>query len=149
TKEILKEFIPHRNDVLVSDLDEFKDNIVISERKNGLTQMAVRSVNDGSQHYLDIGVVAYTVYPGTNVEYDTDMVRYGYTSLVTPSSTYDYNMHTKEKTLRKQQEVVGGYDAGDYVTERLFATAADGTQVPISLVYKKGFPKNGTSPLLL
>jgi oligopeptidase B len=149
TKEHWKEFIPHRNDVLVSDLDEFKDYIVISERKNGLTQMAVRSLKDGSQHYLDFGEAAYTVYPSTNVEYDTDMVRYGYTSLVTPSSTYDYNMHTKEKTLRKQQEVVGGYDAGDYVTERLFATAADGTQVPISLVYKKGFPKNGTSPLLL
>ncbi|TYR35096.1 S9 family peptidase [Sphingobacterium phlebotomi] len=148
-KEHWKEFIPHREDVLVSDIDEFKDYIVISERKNGLTQMAVRSLKDGSQHYLDFGEAAYTVYPSTNVEYDTDMVRYGYTSLVTPSSTYDYHMNTKEKTLRKQQEVVGGYDVENYVTERLFATAADGTQVPISLVYKKGFPKNGKSPLLL
>src|SRR5690606_1244525 len=149
TKEHWKEFIPHRNDVLVSALDEFKDYIVISERQNGWTQMAVRSLRHGRQHSWDSGEAAHTGYPSTNVEYDTDMVRYGYTSLVTPSSTYDYNMHTKEKTLRKQQEVVGGYDAGDYVTERLFATAADGTQVPISLVYKKGFPKNGTSPLLL
>ncbi|WP_317170938.1 S9 family peptidase [Sphingobacterium micropteri] len=149
TKEYWKEFIPHRKDVLVSDIDEFKDYIVISERKNGLTQMAVRSLKDGHQHYLDFGEAAYTVYPSTNVEYNTDMVRYGYTSLVTPSSTFDYNMSTKEKTLRKQQEIVGGYDADHYVTERLFATVADGTQVPISLVYKKGFPKNGKSPLLL
>ncbi|WP_239018710.1 S9 family peptidase [Sphingobacterium corticibacterium] len=148
-KEHWKEFIPHREDVLVSDIDEFKDYIVISERKNGLTQMAVRSLKDGHQHYLDFGEAAYTVYPSTNVEYNTDMVRYGYTSLVTPSSTFDYNMNTKEKTLRKQQEIVGGYDADHYVTERLFATVADGTQVPISLVYKKGFPKNGNSPLLL
>ena len=149
TKEYWKEFIPHREDVLVSDIDEFKDHIVISERKNGLTQMAVRSLKDGHQHYLDFGEAAYTVYPSTNAEYNTDMVRYGYTSLVTPSSTFDYNMNSKEKTLRKQQEIVGGYDADHYVTERLFATVADGTQVPISLVYKKGFPKNGNSPLLL
>ncbi|PRD46754.1 S9 family peptidase [Sphingobacterium haloxyli] len=149
TKEHWKEFIPHRDDVLVSDIDEFKGYIVISERKNGLTQMAIRSLKDGTQHYLNFGEAAYTVYPSTNVEYDTDMVRYGYTSLVTPSSTYDYNMNTKERTLKKQQEVVGGYDAENYVTERLFAIAADGTQIPISLVYKKGFSKNGKSPLLL
>ncbi|WP_240904857.1 S9 family peptidase [Sphingobacterium sp. SGR-19] len=149
TKEHWKEFIPHRDDVLVSDIDEFKDYIVISERKNGLTQMAIRSLRDGTQHYLNFGEAAYTVYPSTNVEYDTDMVRYGYTSLVTPSSTYDYNMNTKERTLKKQQEVVGGYDAENYITERLSAIAADGTQIPISLVYKKGFSKNGKSPLLL
>ncbi|PRD51247.1 S9 family peptidase [Sphingobacterium gobiense] len=148
-KEHWKEFIPHRHDVLVSDIDEFKDYIVISERKNGLTQMAIRSLKSGTQHYLNFGEAAYTVYPSTNVEYDTDMVRYGYTSLVTPSSTYDYNMNTKERTLKKQQEVVGGYNAENYITERLFAIAADGTQIPISLVYKKGFSKNGKSPLLL
>ena len=148
-KEHWKEFIPHRDDVLVSDIDEFKEYIVISERKNGLSQMAIRSLKDGTQHYLDFGEAAYTVYPSTNVEYDTDIVRYGYTSLVTPSSTYDYNMNTKERSLKKQQEVVGGYDSENYVTERLFATAADGTQIPISLVYKKGFAKNGKSPLLL
>lgn len=149
SKEHWKEFIPHREDVLVSDIDEFKDYVVISERQNGLTQMAVRSLKDDSQHYLDFGEAAYTVYPSANVEYNTDVVRYGYTSLVTPSSTFDYNMETKEKTLRKQQEVVGGYDSEHYVTERLFATAADGTAIPISVVYKKDFQKNGESPLLL
>src|SRR5690606_18874781 len=149
TKEYWKAFIPHREDVLISDINEFKNYIVISERKNGLTQMAVRSLKDRHQHYLDFGEAAYTVYPLTNVEYNTDMVRYGYTSLVTPSSTFDYNMNTKEKTLRKQQEVVGGYDSEKYVTDRLFASGGDGAQTPISLVYKKDFPKNGKSPLLL
>lgn len=148
-KENWKEFIAHRSDVLVSDIDEFKDFLVVSERKGGLTQMAIRSLADGSQHYLDFGEAAYTVYPSTNMEYDTDVVRYGYTSLVTPSSTFDYNMKTKAKDLKKQQEVVGGYDAASYVTERLFATATDGTKVPVSLVYKKGVKKDGNAPLLL
>lgn len=148
-KENWKEFIAHRSDVLISDIDEFKDFLVVSERKGGLTQMAIRSLADGSQHYLDFGEAAYTVYPSTNMEYDTDVVRYGYTSLVTPSSTFDYNMKTKAKDLKKQQEVVGGYDAASYVTERLFATATDGTKVPVSLVYKKGVKKDGNAPLLL
>ncbi|TYP91548.1 oligopeptidase B [Sphingobacterium allocomposti] len=148
-KEHWKEFIPHREDVLVSEIDEFKNFLVISERKNGLTQMAIRSLEDGTQHYLDFGEQAYTVYPSTNAEYNTDIVRYGYTSLVTPSSTFDYNMRTKAKELKKQQEVVGGYNAEEYVTERLFAAAEDGTKIPISLVYKKGFVKNGQAPLLL
>lgn len=149
TKEHWKDFIPHRADVLVSEIDEFKNFLVISERKNGLTQMAIRSLKDDTQHYLDFGEAAYTVYSSTNVEYNTDVVRYGYTSLVTPSSTFDYDMQTKKKELKKQQEIVGGYDATDYVTERLFAKATDGTRIPISLVYKKGFAKNGHAPLLL
>ncbi len=149
TKEHWKDVIPHRSDVLVAGLDEFKDFVVVSERKNGLTQMAVRSLKDHSQHYLNFGEAAYTVYPSVNEEYDSQVVRYGYTSLVTPSSTFDYDMQTKEKTLKKQQEVLGGYNAEDYVTERQFATAADGTKIPVSLVYKKGFEKNGKAPLLL
>lgn len=140
---------PHRADVLVSDIDEFKDFLVISERKNGLTQLAVRNLKDGKQHYLDFGEAAYTVSPSTNVEYNLSTVRYGYTSLVTPSSTYEYNMETHEKKLLKQQPVLGGYDAGNYTTERIFAKAKDGTSVPISIVYKKGFKKDGQSPLLL
>lgn len=148
-KENWKEMIPHRADVLVSDIDEFKDFLVISERKNGLTQLAVRNLKDGKQHYLDFGEAAYTVSPSTNVEYNLSTVRYGYTSLVTPSSTYEYNMETHEKKLLKQQPVLGGYDAGNYTTERIFAKAKDGTSVPISIVYKKGFKKDGQSPLLL
>lgn len=149
TKDNWKEFIPHREDVLVSGLDEFADFLVIAERKNGLTQMAVRSLKDGAQHYLNFGEAAYTVYPSTNVEYNTDVVRYGYTSLVTPSSTFDYNMVTKEKELKKEQVVLGGYNAADYTTERVFAKAKDGTSIPMSIVYKKGFNKDGKAPLLL
>jgi len=148
-KENWTEFIPHRPDVLVAGIDEFKDYIVISERKNGLTQLAVRSLKDNSQHYLDFGEAAYTVFPSTNVEYNTDVVRYGYTSLVTPSSTYEYHMGTKKKDLLKQQEVLGGYNPQEYTTERIFAKAKDGTAVPISLVYKKGTALDGKAPLLL
>ncbi|WP_353127030.1 S9 family peptidase [Parapedobacter pyrenivorans] len=144
-----KEVIPHREDVLLEDVDEFKDFLVISERKNGLIQLAIRNLGEGSQHYLDFGEEAYTAYPAANPEYNTTILRYGYTSLTTPSSTYDYDMNTHEKTLRKQQEVVGGYNVADYTTERLYATAEDGTRVPISLVYKKGFKKDGNAPLLL
>ena len=148
-KENWREYIAHRPDVLIESIDEFRDFIVISERKNGLNNLAIRNIHDNSQHYLDFGEPAYTVYPSTNEEYDTDVVRYGYTSMVTPSSVYDYNMKTKDKTLLKQQEVLGGYDAKNYVTERLFATATDGTKVPISLVYKKGTKKDGSAPLFL
>ncbi|GGH25744.1 oligopeptidase B [Sphingobacterium alkalisoli] len=148
-RENWSEFIPHRSDVLVEGIDEFRDYLVISERKNGLTNLAIRNLSDHSTHYLDMGEPTYKVFSSTNEEYESDLVRYGYTSLVTPSSTYDYNMKRKEKTLLKQQEVVGGYDAGQYVTERLFATAKDGTKVPISLVYKKGIKKDGSAPLYL
>ncbi|WP_353195271.1 S9 family peptidase [Parapedobacter defluvii] len=148
-QEHWKEVIPHRPDVLLEDVDEFKDFLVVSERKNGLIQLAIRNLKDGSQHYLDFGEEAYTAYPSNNPEYNTATLRYGYTSLTTPSSTYDYDMNTRKKTLLKQQEVVGGYNVADYVTERLYATAQDGTQVPISLVYKKGFNKDGNAPLLL
>lgn len=148
-QENWKEVIPHRSDVLLSDVDEFKDFVVVSERKNGLTQVAIRNLKTGGEHYLDFGEAAYTAYPSANPEYDTQVLRYGYTSLTTPSSTYDYDMVAKNKTMLKQQEVVGGYNPADYVTERLYATAADGTKVPISVVYKKGFKKDGTEPLLL
>ena len=145
-----KEYIPHRADVLVESIDEFKNYIVIEERKEGLVQLRVRQLKDGSEHYIDFGEPTYTAYTSSNPEYDTDVVRYGYTSMTTPSSTFDYNMVSHEKTLKKQQEVVGGYNKEDYQTERLYATAKDGTRVPISLVYKKGMKKDdGSSPLLL
>ena len=148
-KENWKEYIPHRSDVLVEGIDEFENFIVVSERKNGLSQLAIRNLQDNSQHYLDFGEAAYTVYSSTNVEYNTDILRYGYTSMVTPSSTYDYNMKTKEKTLMKQQEVLGGYDQKQYVTERKMAKVTDGSIVPISIVYKKGTNLDGKAPLLL
>src|SRR5690606_38872388 len=148
-KENWKDFIPHRNDVLIEGIDEFKEFLVVSERKNGLTNLTIRNLTDNSIHDFDFGESAFTVYSSTNAEYNTDVVRYGYTSMVTPSSTFDYNMKTEEKTLLKQQEVLGGYNPEEYVTERTFATATDGTQVPISLVYKKGTKKDGSAPLFL
>ncbi|MNV12138.1 S9 family peptidase [Sphingobacterium paramultivorum] len=141
-------FIDHRPDVLVSDIEEFKDFLAIAERKNGLTQLAIYDLNSQQQHYLDFGEVAYTVYPGINVEYNSDKLRYGYTSLVTPSSVYEYDMARQKKVLLKQQEILGGYDQTAYITERVFATTRDGIQVPISIVYKKGTKLDGSAPLL-
>lgn len=144
-----KEVIPNRKDVLLEDVEEFKDFLVISERKNGLVQLGVRNLKDNTEHYIDFGEAAYSAYTGGNPEYNSNTLRYGYTSLTTPSSTFDYNIVSKEKKLMKQREVLGGYIPDDYFTERIYATAKDGTKVPISLVYKKGFKKDGSSPLLL
>ncbi len=144
-----KEMIAHSDSVLIESIDLFKGHIAVSERKNGLTQIHIINTQNNQQHYINFGEATYAAYPGPTPEYNTDTIRYNYTSLTTPNSVYDYNMNTKEKKLMKQQEVVGGYDAAAYVTERLYATAKDGTVVPISLVYKKGFKKDGSAPLLL
>jgi len=144
-----KEVIPVRNDVLIQGVEEFKDFIVINERKDGLVKLRIKGLRDNNEHYLDFGEPTYAANFGANPEYNSATLRYGYTSLTTPSSVYDYNMITKEKTLKKQQEILGGYDPTEYVTERLNAVAKDGTKVPISLVYKKGFKKDGNAPLLL
>ena len=143
------DLIPHKDSILIEGLDVFKNHIAVSERKNGLTQIHIINTNSKAEHYLDFGEPSYTANPMYTPEYNTDVIRYNYTSLVTPSSVYDYNMNSKEKKLMKQQEVVGGYNTADYVTERLYATAKDGTKVPVSIVYKKGYKKDGTSPLLL
>ncbi len=144
-----KEMIAHSDSVLIEGFDLFKGHMAVSERKNGLTQIHIINTQNNEQHYLDFGEATYAAYQGGTPEYNTDVVRYNYTSLTTPNAVYDYNMNTKEKKLMKQQEVVGGYTAGDYITERLYAKAKDGTTVPISLVYKKGFKKDGSAPLLL
>lgn len=144
-----KDYIPHRTDVLIQSVDEFKDFIVISERKNGLTQLRIRNLKTGNEHYIDFGEAAYAANISSSPEYTSTVFRYNYTSLTTPNSVYDYNMNTKEKKLMKQLQVIGGYNKEDYTTERLYATAKDGTKIPISLVYKKGFLKNSNAPLLL
>ncbi len=112
-------------------------------------QLCVRNLKDNSSHYLSFGEAAYSAYFGSNPEYNSTTLRYSYTSLTTPNSTYDYNLVTRNKKLMKQQEIIGGYDSSQYVTERLYSMAIDGTKVPISLVYKKGFRKDGKAPLLL
>lgn len=144
-----KDFIPHRNDVLLQDVEEFKDFIVINERKDGLVKLRVRNLTDNSEYFIDFGEAAYSASIGANPEYNSSTLRYNYTSLTTPNSEYDYNLLTKEKKLMKQEEVVGGYNPSDYFTDRLYAKAKDGTMIPISIVYKKGFERNGKAPLLL
>jgi oligopeptidase B len=144
-----KEVIPHRADVLLSGIEVFKNHWVLSERKNGLIQLRVMDKKSGNEHYLDFGEPAYTANVSSNPEFNSEVLRFNYTSLTTPASVYDYTMDTKSKKLMKQQEVVGGYDAKKYVTERIYATAKDGTKVPVSIVYKKGVKKDGSAALLL
>ncbi len=149
TKENWKEVIPHRDDVLLQGFEIFKNHLVLSERKNGLTQIRIIKWADKSEHYLDFGEEAYLAYISMNPDFDTHLLRYGYTSLTTPNSTYDYDMNTREKTLLKREEVVGDFNPDDYVTERHYATARDDTKVPLALVYRKGLEKDGNNPLLL
>jgi oligopeptidase B len=144
-----KEVIPNRADVLLSSVDVFKDFTVIEERKDGLVQLRIIKKKDNSDHYISFEEPAYAAFPGANPAYNSNTYRYSYASMITPSSIYQYDMNTREKILLKQKEVLGGYDAKLYVSERLMATAKDGTKVPISIVYKKGFEKTGKSPLLL
>ncbi|RAJ02543.1 oligopeptidase B [Chitinophaga skermanii] len=148
-KQYWKEFVAHRADVLLEGIELFKDYIVIKERKGGLAQMRIMHPTNKQEHYLDFGEAAYVASVGANPEYDTKVLRYNYASLVTPNSTFDYNMDTREKELKKQQEVLGGYDPKNYTIERVSAKAKDGTEVPISIVYKKGFKKDGNGPLLM
>ena len=144
-----EELIAHRQDVLVSGFELFKNFIAINERKNGLTQIHIVNTQNKESHFLPFDEPTYVAGIGSNPEYNSDTLRFNYTSLTTPNSVYDYNMVTKDKKRMKQQEVLGGFDAQQYETERMFATAKDGIQIPISIVYKKGFIKDGNSPLLL
>jgi oligopeptidase B len=144
-----KEVIAHRTDVLLQGIELFSHHMVLSERKNGLAQLRVINSQTKEDYYLQFDEPAYVASISINPEFDTKTLRYSYTSMQTPVSTYDYDMDTKKNELRKRQEVLGGYNPKDYVTERLYVTARDGAKVPVSLVYKKGFEKNGKMPLLL
>lgn len=148
-KENWQEFIPYREDVLIEDFDIFSDFIVIEERKNGLVNMRVLSWDGKTDYYIDFGEPAYTVGTSANPEFDTHFLRYSYNSMTTPNSVYQYDMVNRTAKLMKRQEIVGGYEPSEYVTERLYAPAKDGVLVPISLVYKKGLVKNGQNPLVL
>ena len=149
SRENWKEVIPHRTDVLIEGVEPFKNFMVITERKNGLVQFRVRDLSNNKDIYMPFEEPAYMASVGTNPDFNSETLRYNYTSLTTPSSVFDFNLRNGEKKLMKQQEVLGGFSKDDYVTERVFATAKDGTKVPISLVYKKGLKKDGTAPMLL
>ena len=143
-----KEVIPHRKDVLLEYVDEFKDFLVISERKDGLVQLRIQKP-DQTIHYVEFTEPAYLLQSAENPEYNSKTLRFIYSSMTTPLSTYDYNMETKARKLMKQQEVVGGYNSKEYTTERIYAKAKDGTRIPISMVYKNTTKRDGTAPLLL
>jgi oligopeptidase B len=143
------EVIPHRPDVLLEAIEVFDDFLVVDERKNGLTNLRIIDQKTGTTHDLDFGEPAYMAYIGTNPEFSTEWLRLGYSSMTTPNSIFDYNMNSREKVLKKQEEIVGGHNPENYTTERIFATARDGVKVPISIVYRKGFEKDGKNPLLL
>jgi oligopeptidase B len=148
-REHWQEVIPHRDDVLLQSFEIFKDHLVVSERKDGLVQLRIRPWSGAAEHYLDFGEPAYFASIGQNPEFDTPVLRFGYSSLTTPSSTYDYDMSSRKRTLLKREEVLGGFDPANYVTERLTATARDGTRVPVSLVYKRGVERRFPAPTLL
>ncbi len=150
TKENWADVIPHRNDILLQNFTVFKNNLALGERVDGLSTLRVMKWNGEQDHYIEFNDPAYFTYPTTNLDFDTNILRYGYTSLTTPISTIDYNMDTKEQTILKEQEVIDpDFNKNNYVSERLYATARDGVKVPISLVYKKGTKKSANTPLLL
>ncbi len=150
SKENWKEVIAHRNDVLLEGIDIFKNYLVVSERKNGLTELRITPWNGDKEYYMEFNDPAYMAYTSSNPEFDTDILRYGYTSLTTPNSTYDFNMKTQEQKLLKQQEVVDDqFSPANYQSERLYVEVRDGAKVPVSLVYKKGLKRDGKNPLLL
>lgn len=143
------DLIAHRNDVLLEDIEIFKDFLVISERSNGLDKIRIRPWN-GEEYYLPFNSETYAAYTTTNVDFDTQILRYGYQSMGTPSSVIDFNMVTKEKTILKEQQVLGGkFDKNNYEEKRVWATAQDGTKIPMSMIYRKGIALNGKNPLLL
>ena len=149
SKENWKEVIPHRADVYLSGITIFKEHLVVSELKEGLTGLRIIDQKDKTEHYLEFDEPAYQASANTNPDFNTNKLRFNYTSMITPASVYDYDMDAKTKELKKQSEVVGGYEKSDYVTERTFATSRDGKRVPVSIVYKKGMKKDGSHPLLL
>lgn len=148
-KENWTDLIPHRAEVLLEDVDIFKDYLVVSERSNGLNKIRIMPWK-GEEYYLPFDIETYTAGTAANPDFDTDILRYSYQSMATPSSVIDFNMKTKEKTVLKEQEVLGGkFDKDNYTEERIWATAKDGTKVPISVVYRNGIKKDGTNPFLL
>jgi oligopeptidase B len=143
------EWLPHRADVFVEGMMAFKRHIVVQERREGLRRLRITALEGGATHDVSFPEAAYGVFLGGNAQYDYGTLRFTYTSLVTPNSVFDYEMTSRSRELKKRDEVLGGYDPARYEVERLYATARDGTKVPVSLVYKKPLRRDGKRPLLL
>jgi oligopeptidase B len=144
-----KELVPHRDAVMLEGIELFKDHLVLGELAEGLPRFTVQDLRSGESHRVTFPEPAYSAFPGANHEWDATAFRYSYQSLVTPASVFDYDMPKRESKLLKQTEVLGGFDPKLYASERLWVTAGDGARVPVSVVYKKGVPRDGSAPLLL
>ncbi len=150
TQENWVDVIPHRNDVLLEDIDIFKEYLVVGERNNGLNKIRIIRWDGTKEYYLPFDNETYTAYASQNPEFDTNILRYSYNSLTTPASVIDFDMDTKEQTVLKEAEVLGGnFDKNNYDSKRVWATAGDGTKIPVTMVYKKGIKMDGNTPLLL
>lgn len=144
-----EEVVPHREKVMLEGFTIFDKFFVIEEREGGLVKIRVKTWDGLTDYYLDFGEPAYTAGVGANPDFEATTLRYAYNSMTTPSSVYEWDMEQRTKTLLKRQEIVGGYNPEEYVTERLMAPSHDGVLVPLSIVYKKGVVKDGSNPLVL
>jgi oligopeptidase B len=149
SKENWKEIIPNRDSVKIDNVEVFKNHLVVYERERGLKKIRITNLTDNQVHYVDFPEPVYTFWPERNPDFNTNLLRFDYTSLIIPRSVFDYDMDKRTRELKKQDEVLGGYNPSLYQSERIFAKASDGTLVPISLVYKKGMIKNSKNPLVL
>lgn len=144
-----QDLIPHREDVLLENIEIFKEFMVLEERDKGLNKIRIISWDGKQDYYLPFDSETYTAWSSINVDFNTDWLRYNYTSLTTPNSTIEFNMKTREQKVLKEQEVLGGnFDKNNYEEKRVWAPAADGTLIPVSMVYRKGMQQNGKNPLL-
>jgi oligopeptidase B len=149
-KEHWEEVIAHREDVFLESIEIFEDYLVVEERIEGLSHLRVIPWDKGQEHYIEMGEEVYTAWISINPDFDSKLLRFGYSSLTTPSTTFDYHLKTREKTLLKQEEVLGGtFDPANYEARRMYATADDGKKIPMSIVYRKGMELNGSNPCLL
>ncbi|HON19449.1 MAG TPA: S9 family peptidase [Salinivirgaceae bacterium] len=148
-KRYWKEVIPHRNDVLLENFDLFANHLIVYERSKALPQIRVINLSTKAEHFVAFDEEVYTLMGSHNPEFNTNRIHFTYTSLTTPFTTYEYNLDTREKTVLKQTEVLGGYDPQNYETKRLWAKAPDGTEIPMSIVYRKGIELNGENPALI
>jgi oligopeptidase B len=144
-----KELIPHRDGVMIEDFDAFANWLVFLEREDALPRIRVMDPRTGSSYRIEFPEAIYSAGPENNREFATSTLRYEYESYTTPPSVYDFDMATRSRKLLKQKEVLGGYDPSLYTSERRYATASDGTKIPVSVVYRKGFTADGKAPLLL
>ena len=147
-KDTWEEVIPHREETLLEGIEIFNDFLVVEERTAGLNQIQVRPW-EGEPHYIQFDSETYTAGIGNNPEFDSQTLRFGYGSMTTPSSVIDYDMATRVREVKKEQEVLGDFDKNNYAEERIWATADDGTKIPMSVVYRKGMEKNGANPTMI